>query len=228
MKLKYDELCSSFALNFNVCPYIKRRCVPQCCHNNVLAPSCTFTRVVQASRLFIDLFICPYISVDYEIAVIDVAAAVNMQASIKAVAPADLVVALKSAGLSELSSVVVVTVSDAIIYVDYPPPPRTAPSPPPPTPTPPTPTPPPTPMAAPNENGVVAGMSLPVLVSAAFILALILMTASILMQRRRRRMFPCRDAATVLSASDENICHVVPMPVENGGVAPLTSHGMKD
>ena len=135
--------------------------------------------------------ICPYITVDYEIAVIDVVAAVNMQASIKAVAPADLVVALKSAGLSELSSVVVVTVSDTITYVENPPPPRTAPSlPPPPTPTS------PTPRAAPNANGVIAGMSLPVLVSAALVLALILMTG-ILIKRRRRRIFPCRDVATV-------------------------------
>ena len=42
------------------------------------------------------------IAVDYEIAVADVAAAVNMQASIKAVPPDDLVVELKAAGMTEV------------------------------------------------------------------------------------------------------------------------------
>jgi len=76
------------------------------------------------------LLATPAITLDYEIAVADVAAAVNIQARIKATASADLVVALKAAGLTEVSSAVV-TVSDTIITSEESPPsppptPRTA------------------------------------------------------------------------------------------------------
>jgi hypothetical protein len=87
------------------------------------------------------------IAVDYEIAVADLAAGVNMQARIKAVisAPADLVDEFKAAGLTEVASAIV-TVSDSVAS-------RTAASRPPQPP----PSPPPDGLVAEDESSSVGG-----------------------------------------------------------------------